>query len=137
IPKPGLDRQEGQGYALGTDKDPTSTERRKFLLYAVDFSSGRIRWTAQLRDAVPLEAKQLKNTYASETPVTDGRRVYVYLGGIHALVAVDMNGKVVWSTAVKQPEVTIDAAAPRSTTFSGDLMNMGSAASPVLHNGRI
>lgn len=59
-PKPGLDLGEGQGYTLGNAKDPTSSVRRQWMLYAVDFNSGKIRWKRQLRSAVPLEAKQLK-----------------------------------------------------------------------------
>ena len=41
-------------------------------------------------------AKHLKNSYASETPVTDGERVYFYFGNV-GLFAFDMDGKPVWS----------------------------------------
>ena len=40
----------------------------------------------------PGKAKHLKNSYASETPVTDGERVYFYFGNA-GLFAFDMNGK--------------------------------------------
>src|SRR5439155_4562399 len=123
---------------LGNAKDPTSTVRRQCMLYAVDFNTGKVRWKLELRSAVPLEAKHFKNTYASETPVTDGKRVYVYSGGAHALFAVDFNGKLVWSTHVKQLRILADSIpATPGARFSGDLLNMGSAASPALHNDRI
>jgi outer membrane protein assembly factor BamB len=137
-PKPGLDLGEGQGYVLGNAKDPTSSVRRQWLLYAVDFNTGKIRWKRELRSAVPVEAKQLKNSYASETPVTDGKRVYVYLGSAHALFAVDFSGRLVWSTEVKQPDIRPDLIpAASGPPFSGDLLNMGTAASPALHNDRL
>ena len=137
-PRPGLDRREGQGYALGSAKDPTSTVRRRWVLYAVDFRTGKIRWETELLNVVPREAKQRKNTYASETPVTDGNRVYVYIGSAHALVAVDFNGNVVWSSDVEQPTIAahlVDGAS--RVPLSGDLLNMGAAASPTLHNDRL
>jgi len=36
-----------------------------------------------------------KNTYASETPVTDGERVYAYFGNI-GLFCYDMDGRELW-----------------------------------------
>ena len=62
-----------------------------------------------------------KNSLASETPVTDGRRVYVAFGGI-GLFCYDLEGKLVW----EQPWT------PREMN-SG----WGTAASPVLYKGRL
>lgn len=70
--------------------------------------------------------------------MTDGKRVYVYLGSAHELFAVDFSGRLVWSTAVKQPEIQPDLIpAASGAPLSGDLLNMGTAASPALHNDRI
>ena len=38
----------------------------------------------------------MKNSYAAETPVTDGERVYAYFGDV-GLFAFDMDGKPLWS----------------------------------------
>ena len=62
-----------------------------------------------------------KNSYASETPVTDGERVYVYLG-YAGLFAFDMSGKPVWSKPMDAPKMRT---------------GWGPAASPVLHDGRL
>jgi len=40
--------------------------------------------------------KESRNTYATPTPVTDGRRVYAVFGG-GGIVAVDFTGKVAWT----------------------------------------
>ena len=40
--------------------------------------------------------KQDKNSYATPTPVTDGRRVYAFFGGGGA-AAVDFDGKIAWT----------------------------------------
>jgi outer membrane protein assembly factor BamB len=111
-PKPGL--------YMGGER-PASTAPHKWMVHDVDFATGKVRWSRDLRNAVPGGPKHLKNSYASETPVTDGERVYVYFGSV-GLFAFDMNGAPVWSKPMD---------APRMRT------GWGTAASPVLHNGRI
>src|SRR5262249_18831871 len=59
--------------------------------------------------------------YASETPVTDGERLYAYFGNV-GLFCFDMNGKLLWSQ--KWPAV--------NTRYG-----WGTASSPVLYEGRI
>ena len=98
----------------------TAASPHRWLLYDVDFGSGRIRWERELSTSVP-PSKHQKNSYASETPVTDGERVYVY-SGYAGLFAFDINGRPLWSKPM--------APAP---TRSG----WGSAGSPVLHNDRL
>jgi len=62
-----------------------------------------------------------KNSLASETPVTDGERVYVYLG-YAGLYALDFDGKIVWSKPMDVLPVR---------------QGWGSAGSPALHEGRL
>jgi outer membrane protein assembly factor BamB len=97
------------------------TDEHRWTLYDIDFETGKIRWERTIHSAVPLQPVHQKNSYASETPVTDGERVYVYLGYI-GLSAFDVTGKPVWSKAME---------APRMRT------GWGTSASPVLHDGRL
>ena len=92
----------------------------RWVLYDVDFETGDIRWERELHWAVPSLPSHQKSTFASETPVTDGERVYVYLGDI-GLFAVDFAGNEAWS-------VPFDWLPRR---------NWGAAGSPVLHDGRL
>ena len=69
----------------------------------------------------PARAKHLKNTYASETAVTDGERVFFYFGNL-GLFAFDLNGKPLWSKPL----------GPFKTRN-----NWGTGASPVLHRDRL
>jgi outer membrane protein assembly factor BamB len=70
---------------------------------------------------VPATPVHVKNTYASETPVTDGERVYAYFGSA-GLFCLDVAGKVLWSQSF-----------PRRKMAHG----WGSAASPVLHGDQV
>ena len=69
----------------------------------------------------PIE-KHLKNSFASETPVTDGERVYVYFGSIGLVSALTMSGEIVWTKKIGAFNTT---------------QGFGMAASPVLHNDRL
>jgi outer membrane protein assembly factor BamB len=97
------------------------TDEHRWVLYDVNAQTGAIRWERTIHSAVPSQAVHQKNSFASETPVTDGERVYVYLGYL-GLFAFDMNGRAVWSKSL---------AAPRMR------MGWGSSSSPVLDAGRL
>src|SRR5215210_8304937 len=55
-----------------------SSAPHRWLLYDVDFKTGKIRWERQVASAVPSQPRHMKNSYAPETPVTDGVRVFAY-----------------------------------------------------------
>jgi hypothetical protein len=61
------------------------------MVHDVDFATGKVRWSKEVRNGVPAGPKHLKNSYASETPVTDGERVYFYFGSV-GLFVFDMKG---------------------------------------------
>jgi hypothetical protein len=107
------------GYYLGDW--PASTAPHRWMVYDVDYATGKVRWARELGGVPPGRPKHLKNSYASETPVTDGERVYVYFGNL-GLFAVDFSGKPLWSKSM----------GPFKTRN-----NWGPAASPVFHRGRL
>jgi outer membrane protein assembly factor BamB len=100
----------------------TSSAVHRWVVYDVDFQTGRIRWSRELRNAPPPIAKQVRNSFASETPVTDGERVYVYFGSIGVVAALDMNGRSVWTKEIGAFE---------------SQQGWGMAASPVLYKDRL
>jgi outer membrane protein assembly factor BamB len=112
-PKPGL----YNGGAVTT----TPTAEHRWVVYDVELATGKIRWQREVRRASPQLPKHQKNSYASETPVTDGRRVYALFGGV-GLYALNFEGQLLWSKE-----------------FAGVKFRngWGSGASPVLHRGRL
>ena len=107
------------GPMTGRDLETPSVPLR-WVLYDIDVVTGAVRWERTLHIAVP-DSKHEKNSYASQTPVTDGDRVYVYLGYV-GLFAFDMDGTQLWSTPM-------DAFEMRD--------GWGSAASPLVHGDRL
>lgn len=66
-----------------------------FLIAGFDRAGGKLLWEHQLQSEGPLPPVHEKHNLASASPVTDGRRVYAWFG-TGQLVAVDMNGRLVW-----------------------------------------
>lgn len=94
----------------------------RWVLYDVDAKTGSVRWQRDLLRGSPPIMRHIRNSYATETPVTDGQRVYVYLGSVGVLTAFDMNGSEVWRREIGAFESN---------------QGWGMASSPVLHNGRL
>ncbi len=70
-------------------------EGAKRLVLALDADSGKLLWRTEL---LPEGKTTLypKTGFAAPTPTTDGQRVYAFFDS-PGLVAVDMQGKVVWT----------------------------------------
>ena len=110
-------------YDPGADSGATSAAHtHRWVVYDIDFETGTVRWERELASAVPAIERHLKNSFASETPVTDGERVYVYFGTIGLAAALDFDGQVVWR---------------RELGVYNGRQRFGTAASPALHDGRL
>jgi outer membrane protein assembly factor BamB len=123
-PRMGLYFPYGTPRAAPGYPQPKDGERMKrsrdlhhWLVYSVDFSTGNLLWKTKVNTESPKFDRHLKNSYASETPVTDGERVYAYFGNV-GVFALNMDGALAWERRFE----------PRTTR-----MGWGTAASPVLH----
>ena len=67
------------------------------MLYSCDLDSGKIRWKREFHAGRPPGGRHRKNSFCSETPVTDGKHVYVYINNL-GLFAYDLDGNKVWNT---------------------------------------
>lgn len=61
------------------------------------------------------------NTYASETPVTDGKHVYAYFG-MTGLFCFDMQGELAWKKDLGTHRMTMDWGTGSSPVLEGDLL---------------
>jgi len=85
--KPGL-------YGDGTASDDLSVHRWQVI--SLDRQSGKVLWTKTAFEGPPKEKRHIKSTYASSSPVTDGR-IVVALFGSQGLYAYDFSGKLLWN----------------------------------------
>jgi outer membrane protein assembly factor BamB len=116
--KPGL-------YGDGDASDDRSVH--KWVIYAIDKRTGRVRWERVAREGAPRNKRHIKSTYASATPVTDGRIVVAWFGseGVHAF---DVNGTPLWHVDLGR----VDMGAYDIPTYE-----WGPASSPIIWNGLV
>ncbi len=67
----------------------------QYVLVCVDRRSGGILWQRVAIEAAPHEGRHETNTYASGSPITDGRRVLAFFGS-RGVFMYDVDGKLIW-----------------------------------------
>ena len=112
-PKKGL-------YFGGNRPEPREVEEERRVV-CLDLLSGKVLWKQMVHRGEAATPIHLKNSFASETPTTDGERVYAYFGNL-GLYCLDFDGRPVWTKPFE----------PRATRNG-----WGTAASPVLHEDRL
>jgi outer membrane protein assembly factor BamB len=110
-----------KGLYRGGEKPEVPTADFQFKVYCLDLLSGKVLWDRLAHHGPPPGPTHSKNTYASETPTTDGERVYALFGNV-GVYCFDMEGHPVWEKAI----------APHKRR-----LGWGTAASPVLHGERL
>jgi len=113
VPEKGMYRGEGV-------REPAQGIHR-WMVYCFDLNSGAMLWEHEAHKGQPTVPRHPKSTYASETPTTDGNRLYVLFGDL-GLWCYDLDGKLLWQRDIE----------PRKTEF-----DYGAASSPVVHDGQV
>ncbi len=67
----------------------------RWEIHCLDRSSGKPLWKRVALRAKPRTPIHKSNTYATETPVTDGKRIYAYFG-MTGLFCYDFKGNLIW-----------------------------------------
>jgi outer membrane protein assembly factor BamB len=110
-----------KGLYLGQGVRDPAEGIHHWMVYCFDLNTGKQLWQHEAHTGRPAVPRHPKSTYASETPVTDGQRLYVLFGDL-GLYCYDLDGKQLWSRKIE----------PKKTFF-----DYGAAASPVVHDGQV
>jgi outer membrane protein assembly factor BamB len=110
-----------KGLYFGGDRPMPSDAPHQWKVVCLSLKSGEILWDRTVHEGKPASPIHLKNSYASETPVTDGEAVYCMFGNV-GLWKLDFDGNVLWTKRFE----------PLPTRFG-----WGPAASPVLFEDRL
>jgi hypothetical protein len=88
-------------------------------LLCYDLESGALLWETHFYEGPPPVGRHRKNSYTSETPVTDGRAIYVYIA-FQGLYAFDFQGNQLWATPFRPYQVYLDFGGGASPALHGD-----------------
>ena len=108
-------------YPVIGDRNKPTKNRRRWVVLCFDLKMGDLIWEREVHSGFPDWPRHIKNSYASETPCTEGQRVYAYFGNV-GMFAFSLSGTPVW-------ERRWDRCKTR-----GD---WGSAGSPIVYGGRV
>lgn len=86
---------EGSPRRRGFFRPVTPEGALDFVVMALDRATGEVVWERTARTAVPHEGTHTDGTWASASPVTDGRRVWASFGS-QGIYCYTFDGKKVW-----------------------------------------
>ena len=93
------------------------------MVYCLDFESGDVLWKHEAHTGKPQIPRHPKNTYAAETPATDGQRLYVLFGDV-GLYCYDFDGRPLWSHPIEAKRTKFGYGAAASPIVQGDQVIM-------------
>ena len=112
----------------GDVKPVDDLSEHTWKIYALDRTSGKIRWEQTAFTGLPKVKRHTKSTQANSTPATDGRHVVAVFGSIGLLAAWDVSGKPLW---------TQDIGVVDSGWFFDPTYQWGHSSSPIIHDGKV
>ncbi|MBL8189477.1 MAG: PQQ-binding-like beta-propeller repeat protein, partial [Acidobacteria bacterium] len=93
----------------------------------LDKKTGKIKWEKVAYEGVPKTKRHIKSSFASSTPVTDGKYVVAFFGS-EGLYCYDLKGKLKW----KQDLGVLD-----SGWFFDPDYQWGTASSPIIYKDMV
>lgn len=110
-----------KGLYLGEGVRTPAAGVHHWLVFCFDLETGEEVWRHEPHTGRPPVPRHPKSTYGTETPATDGERLYVLFGDV-GLYTYDLDGQLLWTQTIE----------PRKTFY-----DYGAAASPVVHAGQV
>jgi outer membrane protein assembly factor BamB len=119
----GLSNAEVNSRLRARDNEtPEESDAIRYMVYAFDARTGVLRWEREAYKGLPFGGRHRKNTYASETPFTDGERIYVSFGLNVGLFCYSLDGTLLWKRAWPPQPIYLD---------------FGTGSSPIVDGGRV
>lgn len=110
-----------KGLYFGGDRSKPSPTNHRWVVLCLNIETGELEWERTVKEGIPEFPIHIKNSYASESPVSDGKRIYAYFGNV-GVFCFDLEGNKLWERSIE-----------------GNPMRAGwgTAASPVVHEDRL
>jgi len=108
-----------KGLYFGGDRAMPREADYRWVVMCIEGDTGQVLWQRVAREGRPSSAIHLKNSYASETPVTDGERLYVYVGAA-GLYCYDLDGAPLWHKDLGSYKTRFGWGSASSPALDGD-----------------
>jgi outer membrane protein assembly factor BamB len=121
LQKQGLSQEQILERVTARDIELPKEVTLHYFLYCLNLKSGKVEWQKEFYTGKPPGGRHRKNSFISETPVTDGKFIYVYVANL-GLWAFDLQGKPAWSTPLEANPIYLDLGTGSSPALAGDLL---------------
>lgn len=114
--------QQGAEAKPASPMAPTQTGFiHQFMVISVNKANGKINWQTTVKETLPLERTHELGSWASNSPVTDGKNIFAFFGS-RGLFCLDMKGNIKWERNFGQMEI---------------VASFGEGASPAVYKNKI
>jgi outer membrane protein assembly factor BamB len=115
----GLKDDEAEAKLIERDIENADEVMLHYWFYCLDLKSGAVDWKYELYSGHPPGGRHRKASFTSETPVSDGKVVYVYIANL-GLWAFDLKGKLLWTEKMELYPVYGECGSGSSPALAGD-----------------
>ncbi|HTB11136.1 MAG TPA: PQQ-binding-like beta-propeller repeat protein [Bryobacteraceae bacterium] len=115
----GLKDDEAEAKLIERDIENADEVMLHYWFYCLDLKSGAVNWKYELYSGQPPGGRHRKASFTSETPVSDGKVVYVYIANL-GLWAFDLKGKILWTQKMEVYPIYGECGSGSSPTLAGD-----------------
>ena len=95
------------------------TEPFSFEVHCISLKDGSLQWKQQVISKKPAHKVHPSNSYATESPVADGERVYAYFASVGVVACLDQTGEIVWKKNVGAYRTSSDFGSGSSLAIWG------------------
>ncbi|MCM3900463.1 MAG: PQQ-like beta-propeller repeat protein [Pyrinomonadaceae bacterium] len=121
LQKQGLPMEEVIKRVTERDSELPHEVMLHYFVYCLNLKSGKVEWKKEFYTGRPPGGRHRKNSFVSESPVTDGKFVYVYVANL-GLWGFDLKGKLAWTTPLEPNPIYLDFGTGSSPALAGNLL---------------
>lgn len=96
-------------------------DAHQFIVLCLNRADGKVIWKKVVAELVPHEGHHETNTFASPSPITDGKRIFASFGS-RGIYCLDFDGNVLWKRDLGQMRTRNGFGEGSSPTLHGDTL---------------
>ena len=115
----GLSAEEVERKVMERDFELPDQVSLHYFLTCIDAETGKVDWKKEFYAGKPPGGRHRKNSFASETPITNGERIFVYVTHL-GIFAFELDGTPVWKTELPNYPVYLEFGTGASPALLDD-----------------
>jgi outer membrane protein assembly factor BamB len=117
--KKGLTMKEALSKVAERDFEMPNEVMLHYFLYCLDLKTGAVSWKKEFNTGHPPGGRHRKNSFTSETPVTDGKSIFVYVANL-GIWTFDLKGKLLWNKPLEANPIYLEFGTGGSPALDGN-----------------